>query len=121
MKTLIATAVLLAGSIACADAQSTVPYYPIPREPAAPSASAAANGDSSDSAGAERRSLPTLEPILPGPDASEYGRAPAPTYAPPAVAAGQFAPAPNPGPVTGYGIGGMQTPPGAPPNPPYTH
>jgi len=23
------------------------------------------------------------------------------------------------GPVTGYGAGGMQAPPGAPPNPPY--
>ncbi|HYM02611.1 MAG TPA: hypothetical protein VET85_06665 [Stellaceae bacterium] len=27
--------------------------------------------------------------------------------------------APNLGPVTGYGTGGMALPPGAPPNPPY--
>jgi hypothetical protein len=32
---------------------------------------------------------------------------------------GQFAPAPNPGPVTGYGPGGIGHLPGTPINPPY--
>ena len=62
--------------------------------------------------------LPGVPPVLPGiyserpppglPHAS--GASPSP---------GQFAPAPNPGPVTGYGPGGMAPMPGAPQNPPY--
>ncbi len=43
--------------------------------------------------------------------------APPPSYAAPAP--GQFGGPPNNGPVTGYGPGGMQPLPGAPPNPPY--
>lgn len=38
----------------------------------------------------------------------------------PAARPGQFSPPPNYiGPVTGYGTGGMQQPPGSGPNPPY--
>jgi len=44
---------------------------------------------------------------------------PPPAY--PAPAPGQFANPPNNGPVTGYGLGGMQPMPGTPPNPPYTY
>jgi hypothetical protein len=59
--------------------------------------------------------LPDIPPLLPGrtpPGLPHYsGAAPSP---------GQFAPAPNPGPVTGYGPGGMAPVPGAPANPPYS-
>ena len=54
-----------------------------------------------------------------------YLPAPAPLPAPgPAIAPPRPVPPPppaplNPGPNTGYGTGGMQAPPGAPPNPPY--
>jgi hypothetical protein len=62
---------------------------------------------------------PLGQVIAPAPP-SEYGRAPAPTDTSPAPTPGEFAPPPNPGPVTGYGVGGMQQPPGGPPDPPYT-
>ena len=58
--------------------------------------------------------LPVPGPA-PGP-AAVSGAAP-PTA--PTVVQGQFAPPLPTGPVTGYGTGGMQQPPGAPPNPPY--
>ena len=61
---------------------------------------------------------PSLEPILHPPPADEIGRGPAPVYTAPATAKPSPAPS-NAGPVTGYGAGGMQTPPGSPPNPPY--
>ncbi len=37
----------------------------------------------------------------------------------PSVREGQIGAAPNPGPVTGYGPGGMGRIPGSPPSPPY--
>ncbi|HXP30867.1 MAG TPA: hypothetical protein VN832_07240 [Stellaceae bacterium] len=58
---------------------------------------------------------PWLPVPAPGP-APASGPAPAPA---PTVVQGQFAPPLPTGPVTGYGTGGMQQPPGAPPNPPY--
>ncbi len=42
-----------------------------------------------------------------------------PPIPPPLQPAPNFAPGLPPGPVTGYGAGGMQAMPGAPPNPPY--
>jgi hypothetical protein len=65
-------------------------------------------------------SLPGVPPLLP----SIYSQHPPPGL--PHVAGattspGQFAPARNPGPVTGYGPGGMAPIPGAPPNPPYSY
>lgn len=63
-------------------------------------------------------SLPGIPPVMPG----IYSQQPPPglPHAPAATSSpGQFAPAPNPGPVTGYGPGGMAPIPGAPQNPPY--
>lgn len=60
---------------------------------------------------------PSELPVVP-----ELPAAPAPhVYTPPPAAQpGQFSPSPNYiGPVTGYGTGGMQQPPGSGPNPPY--
>jgi hypothetical protein len=60
--------------------------------------------------------LPDVPPLLPGRSAPGLLHYSAPTTSP-----GQFAPAPNPGPVTGYGPGGMAPVPGAPANPPYSY
>jgi hypothetical protein len=55
-------------------------------------------------------------PIKPAPP-SEYGRNPAPVRRspPPGTPPREL----NQGPVTGYGPGGLETPPGSPLNPPY--
>jgi hypothetical protein len=55
--------------------------------------------------------LPTVSPLAPRPPLYQLG-----TPALPPAAGGA---APNLGPVTGYGPGGMALPPGAPANPPY--
>jgi hypothetical protein len=63
--------------------------------------------------------LPGIPPTFP----SIYSQRPPPglpSYSGVATSPGQFAPAPNQGPVTGYGPGGMAPMPGAPPNPPYS-
>jgi hypothetical protein len=60
--------------------------------------------------------LPDVPPLLPGRPAPGL-----PHYSAPTASPGQFAPAPNPGPVTGYGPGGMAPIPGAPANPPYSY
>ena len=65
-------------------------------------------------------SLPDIPPVMP----SIYSQHPPPGlphYPAPTASPGQFAPAPNPGPITGYGPGGMAPMPGAPPNPPYSY
>jgi len=65
-------------------------------------------------------SLPDIPPVMP----SIYSQHPPPGlphYAAPTASPGQFSPAPNPGPITGYGPGGMAPMPGAPPNPPYSY
>jgi len=61
--------------------------------------------------------IPTPVPGVPSvhPSAPVGGLASAP-----APAAPHYAPAPNLGPVTGYGPGGMGAMPGAPANPPYS-
>ena len=59
--------------------------------------------------------LPEVPPLLPGSPSPGL-----PHYSAPTVAPGQFAPAHNPGPVTGYGPGGLAPLPGAPANPPYS-
>ena len=96
--------------------RSPPPYFVIPAGPA-PQARAApvpagAPGD-----------LPLVPPnpsvqyFLPShPEDFEQSAAPVPRPSAPAP----FYAAPiNPGPVTGYGPGGMALPPGSPPNPPY--
>jgi hypothetical protein len=57
-------------------------------------------------------------PYLPAPPPLEKS-APPTVFTPPAPPSNQYAPGLPPGPVTGYGAGGMQQAPGAPPNPPY--
>jgi hypothetical protein len=64
--------------------------------------------------------LPGVPPVLPG-IYSEHPPPGLPHYSAPTASPGQFAPAPNPGPVTGYGAGGMAPMPGAPANPPYSY
>jgi hypothetical protein len=59
--------------------------------------------------------LPDIPPLLPGMPSPGL-----PHYNAPVAGPGQFAPAPNRGPVTGYGPGGMAPLPGAPANPPYS-
>jgi hypothetical protein len=60
--------------------------------------------------------VPSVAPPIPG---GPVGRAPY-LYAPGATApSGGYGLPPNPGPVTGYGPGGLAQPPGAPPNPPF--
>ena len=57
--------------------------------------------------------------VIQPPSPSEMGRGPAPVYTAPAPVTS--APMPdNPGPVTGYGEGGMQRPPGEPIDPIYS-
>lgn len=65
----------------------------------------------------EPMAIPTPLPDVPSvrPSAPVGGLASAPAPASP-----NFAPAPNMGPVTGYGAGGMGAMPGAPANPPYS-
>jgi len=63
--------------------------------------------------------LPDVPPLLPG-IYSERPPPGLPRYSAPTVNPGQFAPPPNPGPITGYGPGGMAPVPGAPANPPYS-
>ena len=62
------------------------------------------------------RSSPSLPPPFPTllPPPANPAIFPSPTPPP-----GGFAPGLPTGPVTGYGVGGMQQMPGAPPNPPY--
>jgi hypothetical protein len=56
----------------------------------------------------------SLSPVSPLPS-----RAPLYSMARPSFSEGQIGAAPNPGPVTGYGSGGMSHSPGTPANPPY--
>jgi hypothetical protein len=62
------------------------------------------------------RSSPSLPPSAPTPLPPPANPAIFPSPTPPP---GGFAPGLPAGPVTGYGAGGMQQMPGAPPNPPY--
>jgi hypothetical protein len=56
----------------------------------------------------------SFSPVSPLPS-----RAPLYHIGPPSGPEGQIGAAPNRGPVTGYGAGGMGRIPGSPPNPPY--
>ncbi len=56
----------------------------------------------------------TLSPVSPLPSRAPLYQLPAPV-----LREGPIGAVPNPGPVTGYGPGGMARPPGAPANPPY--
>lgn len=72
--------------------------------------------------GGQPMAVPFSVPDVPSVPPGIYSRSPPPGLPsrPGATAApGQFAPAPNVGPVTGYGPGGLAQPPGAPANPPF--
>lgn len=63
--------------------------------------------------------VPEVPPVLPPIEGSPPTRQPY-LYRPgPTVPSGQFSQPLNPGPVTGYGPGGLAQPPGAPSNPPF--
>jgi hypothetical protein len=103
---------ILALLFACADA------------PAPDTAPPAGQGD--DLPGTE---LPPVAPVAPAiihspssvprPVPSTPARAPTPVPVFNAAPAPSYAPGPPQGPVTNYGTGGMQAPPGSAPNPPY--
>lgn len=61
---------------------------------------------------------PAVQSFLPS-HPEDVQRGPAPVPQPGAATEPFYAAPANPGPVTGYGSGGMAQPPGAPPNPPY--
>lgn len=67
---------------------------------------------------------PTPVPDVPSVGPDIYSSRPAPgvqkTAPMPSTPPVQYAPAPNVGPTTGYGPGGMAPVPGAPANPPYS-
>ena len=67
---------------------------------------------------------PTPVPDVPSVGPDIYSSSPPPgvqkTAPPPSPPPVQYAPAPNAGPTTGYGPGGMAPVPGAPANPPYS-
>jgi hypothetical protein len=105
--------VLAMANAACADDDPVM---------SAPPALRGAHGAASS--GGQPGVLPTPVPDVPSAKSGVY-----PYNSPPSTPsssstaptpAGQFAPPPNRGPVTGYGPGGMGTPPGAPANPPYS-
>ncbi len=74
---------------------------------------------------APRHELPPAVAIPPGETAATSPVSPLPPRPPsyplaaPSVSLGQIGAAPNLGPVTGYGPGGMAHMPGSPANPPY--
>jgi hypothetical protein len=104
---MLATA-LAATAVACGE-DEVVPFKTIPRE-APPEARTPAD-------------VPAPPP-LPSSASPQLFLTPSPTPATPPLFVApaplpNFAPGLPPGPVTNYGTGGMQAPPGAPPNPPY--
>jgi hypothetical protein len=98
------------------------PYFEIPPGPAATH-----NGTAPADTGlasSDRRLTPSSNPsvqyFLPS-HPEDVGRSPDPVSRPNAATQPLYPATPNLGPVTGYGPGGMAQPPGAPPNPPYSH
>jgi hypothetical protein len=113
-------AVVLMGSLilaACGEPERPPPpYFAIPPGPSPQRA--ASTPASSAPAAAFPENNPEVQYFLPAhPEDVQRGPAAVPR---PGAASTPFYAAPiNPGPVTGYGPGGMALPPGAPPNPPY--
>jgi len=93
------------------------PYFVIPPGPAGDSAASPVPGAATR--GAPQTRNPSVQYFLPA-RPEDAQRAPSPVPRPGAASVPFPSTAsPNPGPVTGYGPGGMAQPPGAPPNPPY--
>ncbi len=108
---------LLLGVAACAPRERPPPpSFAIPPVPATPDRAQVPPG-----ASAVRPVLPPradVQYFLPG-HPEDVMRGPAPVPRPAGNTAPFYAAPPNPGPVTGFGPGGMAQPPGAPPNPSY--
>jgi hypothetical protein len=113
---LVLLPVLVLGACAATTRQG-VPYYRIPAGPSEP-ATAASRPIVPRSGLTGIPSAATFGLVIGRSAPGEYGRAPAAVAPTPTLPAA--VPPANPGPLTGYGIGGMQQMPGAPPNPPYT-
>jgi hypothetical protein len=117
---MLLAALLLAG---CGSAERPPPpYFAIPPGPAA-TAGVGAPADAglpSPDGRLTPSSNPSVQYFLPS-RPGDVGRGPDPVSRPSAAAQPFYSPPPNLGPVTGYGPGGMAQPPGAPPNPPYSH
>jgi len=119
MRVLAAVAALLLA--ACAMPPRPPPYFVIP--PGPPPQPAAAAPAPAGSASAPRPviwpgSNPAVQSFLPS-HPEDVQRGPASVPRPDAATEPFYAAPANPGPVTGYGPGGMAQPPGAPPNPSY--
>jgi hypothetical protein len=96
------------------------PYFAIPAGPPAPQSTAPANTGLASGERVLPTSNPSVQYFLPS-HPGDAGRGPAPVSRPDAATTPFYAAPPNLGPVTGYGPGGMAQPPGALPNPPYSH
>lgn len=91
------------------------PYFAIPKGP--PPVANAAVPEGAPGVAPVIVPNPSVQYFLPS-HPEDLGRGPEPVPRP--AAASPFYSAPiNPGPITGYGPGGMAQPPGAPLNPPY--
>jgi hypothetical protein len=115
------TAVLLLA--ACGTAQRPPPpYFEIPPGPAATHQDTAPpdTGMASSDGRLTESPNPSVQYFLPS-HPGDVGRAPEPVPRPTAATQPLYPAAPNLGPVTGYGPGGIAQPPGALPNPPYSH
>jgi hypothetical protein len=108
---LVLCAPLLVG---CGAAAPSGPSPVAETPPAAPAGTPPAAGDSV-----------AVPPNAPGAASSRSTVSPLPSRPPlfrmpaPSVSEGPIGAVPNPGPVTGYGPGGIAHSPGTPPNPPY--
>jgi hypothetical protein len=92
------------------------PYFVIPPGSSAPPA--ATTIPATPAPASLPQSNPEVQRFLPS-HPEDLERGPAPVPRPAANSTPFYAPPPNPGPVTGYGPGGMALPPGAPPSPIY--
>jgi hypothetical protein len=123
MRIYIGTILFVLALAGCAEPEEhRVPYFAIPRTaaPAPPSDFAHSVVDEIEAeamADSARRGTGALDLPVRGQKAG-IGRGPAPIYAAPTAQAAPSAPTSS-GPVTGYGAGGMQQPPGSPTNPTY--
>lgn len=114
---------ILAAGIAVSAIWSAAGYSQSFTDPSGNTQAVTGVGGETYSGGQPAAVLPTL-PDVPPQLPSIYSERPPPGLphlSAPTASPGQFTPpAPRPGPVTGYGAGGMAPMPGAPANPPYS-
>ena len=120
----IGTILFVLALAGCAEPEAhRVPDFAIPRTaaPAPPSDfahSVVGQIEAEALADSARRGTGALDLSARGQNAGSMGRGPAPIYAAPTAQSAPSAPTSS-GPVTGYGAGGMEQPPGSPTNPTY--